>query len=87
MLEYLEHLETYKPSAPDPESQPINKGNSSLHNSFDYSATAHVRFRSCAELSEVAASRDRYDGLDRILTAESFAISSLRFSVHTFCTS
>eukprot|EP00892_Ulva_mutabilis_P005233 jgi/Ulvmu1/3081/UM015_0121.1 len=59
VLEYLEHLETYKPSAPDPDSQPYNKGQSSLHNSFDYSVTTHVRFRPCADLSEVAASRDR----------------------------
>ena len=60
VLEYLEHLETYKPSAPDPDSQLYNKGVSHLHNSFDYSVTAHVRFRPCADLSEVAASRERY---------------------------
>lgn len=59
VLEYLEHLETYKPSAPDPDSQPYNKGQSSLHNSFDYSVTTHVRFRPCADLSQVAAPRDR----------------------------
>lgn len=59
VLEYLEHLETYKPSAPDPDSQSYNKGGSNLHSSFDYSVTAHVRFRPCGELAEVAASRER----------------------------
>lgn len=64
VLEYLEHLETYKPSAPEPETQAAgSKALSSLHNSFDYSVTAHVLFRPCSDLSEVAASRDRCPSL------------------------
>ena len=58
VLEHLEHLETYKPTAPDPEAAGLVRSSTNLHASFDSSVTARLLFTPDADLTSIGGSRE-----------------------------
>jgi hypothetical protein len=59
VLEHLQHLETYKPTAPDPETAGLVRSGTNLHASFDSSVTTRLIFMPDDNLTSISGARER----------------------------
>jgi Mitochondrial K+-H+ exchange-related len=67
VLEHLQHLETYNPSAPDPDGAgQFHENATNLHASFDSSVTARLAFRPDSDLTTLCGSRERCETAARL---------------------
>lgn len=77
VLEHLQHLETYKPTAPDPEAAGLVRNCPNLHASFDSSVTTRLHFTPDSDLTSIGGSRERYD----LLLLSASVQPAMRFSL------